>query len=233
MTLPGVKAVLLDVDGTLLHSNDQQARAWLDALHEAGVAVEYGDVRSRVGKGSDKMVDELCGSESASSIRGTLEKRASEIFLDRYLAETRPTRGVRELLERFKDCGLRLVVATSAGGEMLDALLEQAGVTDLIDDSATSTDVSASKPCPDLIHAALVKAGVAFDQAVMLGDTPYDVEAARAAGVRTVALRCGGWWDDAAFTGAVAVFDDPATMLAKLEHLLAPLKLHVVDATSP
>jgi HAD superfamily hydrolase (TIGR01509 family) len=222
MALPGVKAVLLDVDGTLLNSNDQQARSWVKALRESDFDVEYDAVRSRIGKGGDKMTLELCGLQPDDPLAKSLAKRVSEIFKADFMEDVRPTKGARALLERLKANGHQLVVATSAGGDMLDGLLQKAGVLDLIDIKTTSDDVASSKPDPDLIHAALAKAGVTADQAVMLGDTPYDVEAAHAASVRAVALRCGGWWDDNALAGAVAIFDDPESMLTKLAHLLPP-----------
>jgi len=111
----------------------------------------------------------------------------------------------------LKTNGLRVVIATSAGKEELDALLRQAGVDDLID-RATSSDAGASKPDPDIVSAALRQAKLPPAAAVMVGDTPYDIEAAKRAGVKTIALRCGGWWDDAALAGAVAIYDDPAAL---------------------
>jgi HAD superfamily hydrolase (TIGR01509 family) len=229
MTLPGVKAVLLDIDGTLLDSNTQQAKSWFDALEEAGVTVDYDAVRLRIGKGGDKMAIELAGLAAGHPAVDALGRRASNIFLTRYLDEVRPTNGTRALLARMKASGLRLVVATSAGDEMLEALLKQAGVEDLIDTSATSSDVSRSKPDPDIIHQALAKAGVAAHEAVMLGDTPYDIEAAKSAGVPCVVLRCGGRWSDGELAGATAIYDDPTHMLATIGHLLTPLKLHSVS----
>jgi phosphoglycolate phosphatase-like HAD superfamily hydrolase len=94
-------------------------------------------------------------------------------------------------------------------------LLKQAGVADLIDLAATSEDAENSKPDADIVHAALAKAGVGAHEAVMVGDTPYDIQAARAAGVRAVCLRCGGWWKDEDLACAIAIYDDPAELLSK------------------
>jgi phosphoglycolate phosphatase-like HAD superfamily hydrolase len=110
--------------------------------------------------------------------------------------------------------GLTLVIATSAGGDEMRGLLERAGVGDLIDDATSSGDVESSKPDPDVIGAALRKGRLRAEETVMLGDTPYDIAAAARAGVPTVALRCGGWWDDLALGGAVAIYRDPADLLA-------------------
>jgi predicted TPR repeat methyltransferase len=118
------------------------------------------------------------------------------------LPKLRPTPGARALLERLRADGLHLVAATSASGSELDALLRQADVADLIEAAASASDAEHSKPDPDIVIAALKKAGAAAAAAVMIGDTPYDIEAARAAGVAAVALRCGGGWGDEAFSGA-------------------------------
>ena len=126
----------------------------------------------------------------------------------------RPTPGARALLERMRSDGVARVVATSAAGAELEALLGQAGIADLVDATATASDAEQSKPAPDIVEAALAKAGVAPERALMLGDTPYDIEAARCAGVASVALRCGGAWDDAALAGAIAIYDSPAALLA-------------------
>jgi phosphoglycolate phosphatase-like HAD superfamily hydrolase len=116
------------------------------------------------------------------------------------------------LLHRLRDDGIKLVVATSAGGDEVEGLLEQAGVEDLIQAATSSSDAEESKPDPDIVEAALEQAGFPPDQVVMLGDTPYDVEAATRAGIAIVAVRTGGW-EDADLRGAVAVYDDPAALL--------------------
>ena len=107
-----------------------------------------------------------------------------------------------------------MVVATSAQVDETDALLRQAGLDDLIDRAADSGDAAESKPDPDIVQSALGKAGVRPSMALMLGDTPYDVAAASNAGVRCIALRCGGWWNDSAFGGAAALYDSPHELLA-------------------
>ena len=109
------------------------------------------------------------------------------------------------------------MVATSSSGDELHQLLRQARVDDLIEKATSSSDAENSKPDPDIIQAALKKGKLRPQDSVMLGDTPYDIEAAGRAGVPTIALRCGGWWDDAALAGAVAIYDDPAALLADID----------------
>ena len=205
--------MLLDVDGTLLESNDQHARAMVDAYAESGRTVAFDQIRPLIGKGADKIMREVSDLDPDSESGQHILDRTSEIFLDRYLAACRPFPQNRELLQRMKKEGLGLVVVTAAAEEELEALLDVAGVKDLIEKATSSGDVEESKPAPDIVEAALEKAGLGPDEVLMLGDTPYDIEAASGAGVRIVGVRSGGW-DDDALGGAVAVYDDPADLLA-------------------
>ncbi|HEX2094706.1 MAG TPA: HAD family hydrolase [Longimicrobiaceae bacterium] len=208
-----IRAVILDIDGTLVDSNDAHARAFLDAAEELGMEVPpFREVWRRIGMGGDKLIPEVWGFEKESEGGEKLDARKGEIFRERYLPKLEPTRGARALLHRLRDDGIKLVVATSAGEADVKGLLERAGVTDLIQEAASADEVEESKPDPDIVHAALEDAGFPPEQTVMLGDTPYDVEAARRAGVPIVALRCGGWGDED-LDGAVAVYDDPADLL--------------------
>jgi len=210
------KAALLDVDGTLLDSNDAHAQAWVEAFAQLGHDVPFARVRELIGKGGDKLLPETIGVEKDSALGEDISKRRSAIFKKTYLPQLRAFPGARELLEALKARGVKLVVATSAQKDELGALLKQADLSDLIEEAATSSDAEDSKPDPDIVMAALRAAGCAPREAVMLGDTPYDVEAATKAGVSAIALRCGGW-DDEALQGALAIFDDPRDLLRKLE----------------
>ena len=213
--MSSVRAAILDVDGTLIDTNDGHAHAWVDACAEFGIEVPFGKARELIGMGGDKVMPRLTGFEEDSDEGKKIKERRGEIFRERYLPSSRPFPGARELLERFRGEGLALVVATSASKEDMGALLKAAGVDDLIHARTSSADADESKPDPDIVEAALAEAGCAPEEAVMVGDTPYDVEAARRAGVACVALRCGGWWKDEAFRAAAAIYDDPADLLAR------------------
>ena len=207
------KAVLIDIDGTLLDSNDAHANAWVAVLRRHGHDVPFAQVRALIGKGGDKLLAETVGIDDESDQGRQLSDDRRTLFTDTMLADLRPTRGARALLERLRDDGLQLVIATSAGGDELGVLLKQAGVEDLIHEATSASDAHHSKPDPDIIQAALDRAGLDARDTVMIGDTPYDIESAGKAGVRTIALRCGGWWDDAAFAEAAAIYADPAALL--------------------
>jgi HAD superfamily hydrolase (TIGR01509 family) len=211
-----VRAVILDVDGTLVLSNDEHARAFVDAAAEMGVEADYGEIRRMIGMGGDKLIPRAFGFEKESPQGERLDGRKGEISRARYLPGLRPTPGARALCERLREQGIELVVATSASEEDLEGLLERAGVRDLIEDSTSAGDVEESKPEPDVVEAALAQAGREAGEVVMIGDTPYDVEAATRAGVRIVAVRCGGW-DEADLRGAAAVYDHPQDLLEHLE----------------
>ena len=208
-----VRAAILDIDGTLIDSNDAHAQAWVDVGKEMGFDIEFGHVRRLIGMGGDKVLPEITGLEDESDEAEKVKKRRGEIFQERYLPTLQPFPQARELLERFQADGMALVVATSASKDDMAKLLEKAGIKDLIEEKTSQSDVEASKPDPDVIEAAVEKAGCKPSEAVMLGDTPYDVEAARRAGVPCVALRCGGWGDEE-LKDAVAIYDDPADLLA-------------------
>jgi phosphoglycolate phosphatase-like HAD superfamily hydrolase len=205
---------LFDVDGTLLDSNDAHAASWVDVLTEFGYLRPFHEVRPLVGMGSDKLVPELTGLDHESPVGTRLVERKKAVFNDKYLPHLRPTHGARDLVERIVADGLTVVIATSAGPDEMRALLERAGVLDLVDDATSSGDVESSKPDPDVIGAALRKRRLRADEAVMIGDTPYDIAAAAKLAVSTIALRCGGWWDDRSLAGAVALYEDPADLLS-------------------
>jgi HAD superfamily hydrolase (TIGR01509 family) len=212
--MPRIDATLLDIDGTLVDSNDAHARAWVDTLAQFGHEVPFERVRSLIGKGGDKLLMQTAGIDKNSPEGKRIDKARAERFMRSYLPHLKAFPKARELLVRMREDGLMLVVATSAKKAEMDALLEICGATDLVQHQTSSEDAEKSKPDPDIIQAALETAHVAASAALMLGDTPYDIEAARRAGVDTVAVRSGGW-DTEALDGAIAIYDDVADLLSR------------------
>ncbi|HEX7980305.1 MAG TPA: HAD family hydrolase [Gemmatimonadaceae bacterium] len=214
---PALRTVLLDIDGTLIDSNDAHARAWVDSLRAHGYVVPFEEVRPLIGMGGDKMLPILTGLDPDSGEAKRLTETRSQLFLKRELPTLRPTNGARALLEHLTTIGMELVVATSSKPNEVQALLEQAGVADLISMASSARGSERSKPDPDIVQAALRMSGSLPTHSVMVGDTPYDIEAAGRAKVPSIALRCGGWWDDAALSAATAIYDDPAELLVRIE----------------
>jgi len=222
-----VRAVLFDIDGTLLDSNDAHAHAWLDALRGHGTDVPLELLRSKIGMGGDKLLMDVAGIDHVSVEGRILIERRTAVFKAHYLPDLGPTPGARALVERLRSRGLACCVVTSAGGSELADLLREASVANLFEHTITSDDAEHSKPDPDLVKAALEKLGVGPREAVMIGDTPYDIAAAARAGVSTIAMRSGGW-KDRDLDGAIAIYDHPADLLARIEQ--SPLALGVDDA---
>jgi len=208
-------AVLVDIDGTLVDSNEAHAAAWSEALAAHGRNHSPEQVRPLIGKGGDKLLRELASLDDESGEGKRIAEARVEIFRDRYLPTLKPTPGAVAFVEWLLESRLTVVVATSAKEDEVRALLTICGAQALVKDATTSDDAERSKPDPDILVAALDKSGASPDRAIMIGDTPYDIEAARRAGLATIALRCGGW-DDDALQGSIAIYDHPKQLLERL-----------------
>lgn len=154
--------------------------------------------------------------ENQGSIEGVgkqIAERRKQSFLTRYAPTLRPAPGARALVERMRGDGLRLVAASSAQSDELAVLLKSAQVDDLLDERVTASNVKESKPASDVVAVALEKFSLPPERVIVLGDTPDDIESASKIGVRTLALRCGGF-DDSQLAGVIAIYNDPADLLA-------------------
>jgi HAD superfamily hydrolase (TIGR01509 family) len=211
-----IRGVIFDVDGTLIDSNDGHARAWVDALAEFGHEVTYERVRPLIGMGGDKVLPELTGLRDESDEGKEIAERREAIFRERYLPQVKALPGARELLVRLRDDGFRLAVASSSKKEMLKKLLALVGAEDLLETKTSSDDADNSKPDPDIVEAARKRLDEPADRCVMIGDTPYDVEASLRARIRPIGFRSGGW-KDPDLKGALEVYDGPRDLLDRLE----------------
>jgi phosphoglycolate phosphatase-like HAD superfamily hydrolase len=218
-----IRAVLFDIDGTLLDSNDAHAHAWLDSLRGHGRSVPFELVRSKIGMGGDKLLAEVAGIDHESPEGLSIAERRASILRAHYLPDLGPFHGSRVLVDRLRSRGLVCAAVSSASADDIADLLRAAGVADLIDVIVSADDADRSKPDPDLVEIALERVGVTAAEALMIGDTPYDIEAALKANVAVVALRCGGGWSDRDLAGAVAIYDDPADLSSQLDR--SPLAL--------
>jgi len=203
-----VRGVIFDVDGTLLDSNGAHADAWVRALAEGGHSIRSDQVRPLIGMGGDKILPILTGLDPDGAAAELINQRRKRSFLAN-LALLSPQPGARHLVQLIRERGQAIAVASSSTAEELGQLLVASDVSDLIGDLIVSKDdAGSSKPDPDIVHAALTKLGLPSGEVVMIGDTPYDIEAARALGIGTVALRCGGW-SSQELANALAIYDSP------------------------
>lgn len=210
------RGVIFDIDGTLVDSNRLHAESWAETLASFGYAITADDVQPLIGMGGDKLLPALIGVDSESDDGMRYSERRTELFFEKYLPRVRAFPGARAFAERLREDGYLLVTASSASEEELEKLLAIAGIADLLADTTSSDDAERSKPDPDIVHAAVGRSGLPAADLIMLGDTPYDVEAATRAGVRIVAVRSGGW-DDRSLAGASAVYDDVGALLERYE----------------
>jgi HAD superfamily hydrolase (TIGR01549 family) len=212
-----VEAVICDIDGTLIDSVDLHARAWVDALHEYGHEVAFADVRRQIGKGGDQLLPVFLSKEEIQGLGEDLEKHGSKIFKERYLAGITAFPGVRPLMQRLLAEGKQLTLASSAKEDELMTYKRIAKIEDLIKVATSSDDAESSKLHPEIFQAALKRlGGQSPKRVVVVGDTPYDAEAAAKAGMRTIGLLCGGWpEDELKQAGCITVYKDPADLLAR------------------
>jgi HAD superfamily hydrolase (TIGR01549 family) len=210
-----VPAALLDVDGTLIDSNYQHALAWYRAFRRSGITLPLWRIHRHVGMGGDQLVPALVGEEADERLGDEVREARGEEY-ERLIGEVAPLEGARELLEDLRGRGFTVVLASSSPQDELDHYLELLDARELADCWTTDDDVESTKPQPDLVRAALDKAGT--DEAVMVGDTPWDIEAARKAGVETVCVITGGFSEqELRDAGAVAVFESIEELRRRLD----------------
>jgi len=211
-----LKAILFDIDGTLVDSNDFHILAWAEAFKQFGHEFRLAEIHEQVGKGGDNLVPAMLPDIGEDETE-QLKKTHGELFKEHYFKRLKPFPGAVDLLRRCREAGYTVVLASSASGTELDHHLDDVlGVRDLVDGWTSADDVGHSKPCPDIFVTAAQKAGVEPDEALVIGDTPFDIQAASDAGIRTVAVRSGGFRDDQ-LSGANAIFDDVAELLERFD----------------
>jgi HAD superfamily hydrolase (TIGR01509 family) len=219
------KAIIFDSDGTLFDTNDQHVEAWRRAFASVGHDIPAGRIAVEVGKGGDKLVPAILGQQADERLSQELRHQHSEEFAR--LLEGRRIRvypGVEELLAAVHKRGLKSVMATSSKQEHLDAIQQSAGLraTEMVDDLVTADDIESSKPAPDLVEAAVNKLHERPEACVMVGDTPYDAEASRKAGVACIGLLCGRQHSPEMLrnAGVRMLFRDPSELLQRLDEAL-------------
>jgi HAD superfamily hydrolase (TIGR01549 family) len=214
-----VKAVIFDIDGTLVDSVDLHARAWQEAFAHFGKQIAYERVRSQIGKGGDQLLPVFLSEREIEEFGDELTEYRGELFKRKYMPRVVAFPRVRELFERIRRDGKRIALASSAKKDELKEYKRIANIEDLVEDEASADDAEKSKPHPDIFEAALAQLGdVKPTEAIAVGDTPYDAEAAGKAGLRTIGLLSGGFpEEDLRAAGCVRIYRDVAELLANYD----------------
>lgn len=214
-----VKAVIFDVDGTLVDSVDLHAQAWQDAFAEFGRDFDFQRIREQIGKGGDQLLPVFLDEGERERFGEDLQARRADILKARYLHRIKPFPDVRALFERLLADGRRIALASSAKADELEFYKTLARIDDLVDVQTSSDDAERSKPHPDIFQAAIARLGsLAPEQMLVVGDTPYDAQAAGKAGLRTIGMLCGGFPEAGLReSGCIAIYDSPADLLARYD----------------
>jgi len=213
-----IEAVLCDIDGTLVQSNWLHAAAWKDAFAQLDIDLPLEDVRRQIGKGGDELIPVFVPWWKRKAVEQPLKKYREFLFRDRYLSQVKPFPKVRDLLQRMQQSGIKVSLATSAHQREVEDYKKIANIEDLVEKSSSADDASHSKPHPDIFEATLKKLGVKPRNALALGDTPYDAEAAGKADVWTVGVTTGGWTEkELLAAGCIEVYRDVADLLENFE----------------
>jgi HAD superfamily hydrolase (TIGR01549 family) len=216
-----IKAVIFDVDGTLVDTVDQHATAWQRTFAHFGRDVAFEAVRSQIGKGGDQLMPVFLPKDEVERRGKEIEEFRKKLFQRDYLPHVSGFPKVRELFERIIAEEKRVALASSAKGDELENYKKAANILDLVDTETSSDDAERSKPHPDIFEAALARLKLPPQSAIVVGDSPYDAEAAGKAGLKTIGLLSGGFAEaDLRKAGAAEIFRDPADLLANLERSL-------------
>jgi HAD superfamily hydrolase (TIGR01509 family) len=217
-----VKAVIFDIDGTLVDSNDLHVEAWQEAFRHFGREFDYKELRRQIGKGGDQYLPAFLSEMEVRLHADEINTFRSALFRKKYLERVRPFPQVRELFERIKRDGKRIALASSGNEDDSAHFIKLTEIGGLFEARTSKNDVAQSKPSPDVFRRALNLLEIQPEEAIAVGDTPYDVQAAKKIGLPIVALLCGGFpEDELRAEGAIAIYRDPADLLAN--YMRSPL----------
>jgi HAD superfamily hydrolase (TIGR01549 family) len=216
-----LRAFIFDVDGTLVDSNELHVESWDRAFRHFGKQFSREQLRGQIGKGSDQYLPEFLSAEEIERFGKELDEYRSELFKKEYLPRVKPFPKVRELFERIRDDKKQIVLASSGKKADTKHYIKLLKIDNLIGGYTSADDADRSKPAPDLFSAALEKLSVSPNEAITVGDTRFDIEAAAKAGLSTVAVTCGGTSEAVLReAGAIAIYRDPADLLTHYDTLL-------------
>ena len=214
-----IEAVIFDIDGTIVDSVDLHTKSWQVAFEKYGKKVSFPEIRRQIGKGADQLMPVFLSQKDLDAFGKELDHYRSELFKTEYLSRVKSFPKVRELFERIKQDGKKIVLASSAKEDEIKIYKKIADIEDLTEGETSSEDAEESKPHPDIFENALEAAcDIDPDQAIVIGDTIYDAQAAAKAKMKTIGLLCGGSTEEQLReAGCMAIYRDPADLLLRYD----------------
>ena len=192
-----VKAAIFDVDGTLTDSVHLHAKAWQETFQHFGHTVPFAEIRAQIGKGGDQLMPVFLSQDELKSKGKEIEQYRGDLFKREFLKKVKPFAKVRELFQRILEDDWKIALATSAKKDELQTYKEICNISDLLDTETASDDAEKSKPHPDIFIAAMKRIGnVEPQDCIVVGDSPYDAEAAGKAGIRSIGFLSGGFAEE-------------------------------------
>jgi len=218
-----IKAFIFDIDGTLIDSNDFHAEAWQKAFEKYGKKIPFDKIRPQIGKGADTLLPEFLTEQEIEKFGDEIADLRGEIFKREYMSRVKPFPKVRELFQKIKADGKKIVLASSSNEDEVEEYKKIANIEDLVEKSTSADDAEESKPEPDIFQAALKLLGNPAPETVLvIGDTPYDAEAATEANLKIIGVLCGGFSEtDLREKGCVEIYQDPSDLLQNYEKVIS------------
>ena len=213
-----MQAILLDVDGTIVDSNDKHADCWVEAFAHFGKQVDRNTIRGQIGKGGDLLVPDTLNAREMRDFGEPLKKYRGELWKEQYMKTVAPFAGAVESMRAIHARGVRLALASSSNPDEVEYYVELLGVEDLLEGATSKEDAELSKPSPEIFQAALERVKSDPARTFAVGDTPYDILAAHRVPLPVIAVRCGGFPEDT-LKKAEFVFDDLAEMTRELDRI--------------
>ena len=212
----GVEALLLDLDGTLVNSNDFHTQAWVEAFEHFGKHFSFEEIRGHIGKGGDLLVPDHLTAREMKAFGKELQEYRKKLFRETYLPKVKPFPFVREHLEELHEMGILLVLASSSDGLEVEHYVDLMQIRSMVKGWTTKEDVRFSKPSPEIFQSAREIVRAHAERAMAVGDTPYDILAAHRSAIPIIALRSGGF-PDQTLQKAEFLFDDTAELIRRIE----------------
>jgi HAD superfamily hydrolase (TIGR01549 family) len=216
--LVNLKAIIFDVDGTLVDSNDIHARCWIDAFEHFGKHFEWDVIRHQIGKGGDLLVPDLLNAREMRRFGEELKEYRTKLYKEKYLPDVKPFPRVREVFETLHGRGIKLALGSSSNQDEVKYYTALLGVGDLVEGSTSKSDADLSKPSPEIFQAALEKLGTEAGNTLTVGDTPYDILASHRASLATAAVLSGGF-ERELLTKAEFLFDDVGELVREIDRV--------------